>query len=323
MKPHLFPHTYLPVAIFKKIVSIFGPVKLYQPWQMSSSNRSDNTDLEMINPPENLKPRSGIKAMLSNYRQWTDQHRDKEIREFLRFSEKTNTNDGSTWEIRQLLKTSADSAVPEKTEEIILKWHILLHLAHEVEKQDFEVKDMMKTLKGKGAILAGALQDAGETKNLMDDMSGTSASDIQDSINVGLVLASWFGLFGGYLKKNDVLITANCRVLDYITAQWNDEPSGTAKPETVSFSLPARFWSGPPSSDDKTITKMRELISNFGKDPIRSVKGLKELTGDVQKSSDEVSCISLKYFPDQEELINGHDSILKDILGKTIIFLPE
>jgi hypothetical protein len=318
MKTHLFPHSYLPGATLKKIVSLFGPARLYQPWHMDSTNGAGNAGLEIINPPETMKPGTGIKAILSNYRQWVDQNRDRGIREFLKFSEKTNVNDNSTWEIKKLLKTSTLPASQEKPEETILKWHILLHLAHEVERQEFEVRDMMKALKGKGAVLAGALQDADETKNLLDDMPGLSPTDIQDSINIGLVLTAWFGLFSGYLEKNDVLITLSSRAMDYISAQWDDafQDDRAANPETVSFKLP--------EADDRLITTMRRLISDFGNDPVRGLNGLKELageSGELQKSSDDASCISLKHFPAREVEIKG-DSILKHISGKTIILFP-
>jgi hypothetical protein len=106
--------------------------------------------------------------------------------------------------------------------------------------------------------------------------------------------------------------------MDYISNQWSDafQDERAASPEMVSFKLP--------EADDRLITTMRGLISDFGNDPVRGMNGLKELTGksgEALNSSDDASYISLKHFPAREAEIKG-DGILKDIIGKTIIFLP-
>lgn len=329
LKAHLFPHTYLPEMMIGKIISLFGPVRIYQPWFMDSKEPFHGAGLETVNPPDNLKPAADIKAMLSGYRQWIDQNRDRGLREFLRASEKAHPGDNSTWEIRQLLKAGTVPPLAGK-EETILKWHVLLHLADEVERRNFEIADMMKALKKRGSVLAGALQDPDETKSFLDDMQGLETTGIEDGPDMGLVLNAWFGLFGGYLEKDSALITCSRHAMDYASTQWDEafSKNDDASPQEISFNIPSLSSSDLHSNNkieadnQAAMMKLRELIFGFGEDQARSTNGLRALAGELgetQQPSEAVSNISLKYFPASEK-ITGGEGILKDIMGKTIIY---
>jgi hypothetical protein len=333
LKAHLFPHTYLPEMMIEKIISLFGPVRIYQPWFLDPKGSLMRPGLEAVTPQDNLKPGADIKAMLSGYRQWFDQNRDKGIREFLRVSEKARPGDSSTWEIRQLLKSGAVPSAAGKGEETTLRWHVLLHLADEVERRNFEIAEMMNALKKRGSVLAGVLQDPDETKSFFDDMQGLDTADSKDGPDMGLVLNAWFGLFGGYLEKDSVLITCSRHVMDSISTQWDEAfaKNNDASPLTVSFYIPSPSSSELQPNDKMADTraavmKLRELIFGFGEDPIRCMNGLKVLAGELeetQKPSEEASNISLKHFPANEKIAEG-EGLLKDITGKTIIyFSPE
>jgi hypothetical protein len=333
LKANLFPHTYLPGMMIEKIISIFGPVRIYQPWFMDSKDSFNGTGLETLSPPDNLRPGADVKAMLTGYRQWIDQNRDKVSREFLRVSEKARQGDGSTWEIRHQLKAGAGSSVAGN-KEATLKWHMLLHLADDIERRKFEIAEMVNAMKKKSPVLAGALQDPDETEALLDDMRGLESIDIQVSPDIGLILNAWFSIFGGYLDKNAALITCSRHVMDYISSRWNDEftNENEVSPQSVSFKLPTGPWSDLPL-DNKieadmqvNVMKMRELLSGLGEDPARTINGLKTLAGELgepEKTSVEASAISLKYFPTRE-MITESGSVLKHIMGKMIIhFSPE
>jgi hypothetical protein len=330
-KAHLFPHSYLPTSILNKLISFIGPVTVYQPWFLEPSDSL--RDIETINPPENLKPKADIKAILSGYRLWTEQNRDRGSREFLKFSKKNNKDDGSSWEIRRLLKAGADPSLAAKEEERTLKWHIILHLAHEVERQNFEVRDMMDSLKKRGPVLAGALQEPYEAKGFIDDTLELEQIDVRDTLNIGLILDAWFGLFSGYLEKDAVLITCNSHVMDYISTRWNEDfaINNDASPQTVSFNLPL-LSSSELHSENRieadaraAVMKMRELIFGFGENLVRSINGfnaLAEEPAETQKPSEATSNISMVYFP-AREMMTGRNSIIKNVMGKTIIFLSS
>jgi hypothetical protein len=333
LKAHLFPHTYLPEMMIGKIISIFGPVRIYQPWFMDTKGSLKDSGLETVNPPDNLKPEADIKAILSGYRQWIDQNRDKGLRGFLSASEKARLGDSSTWEIRQLLKAGAVPSAAGKEKETTLRWHVLLHLADEVERRNFEIAEMMKALKKKGPVLAGALQVPDETKTFLDDMPGLEMADVQGGPNMGLILSAWFGLFGGYLEKNALLITCSRHLMDYVSTQWDESfaKNNDARPQTVSFNIPSLYSSelqpNNKMADTKaSVMKLRESIFKFGEEPTLCMNRLKALAGKLEETkipSEEDSNLSLKYFPASERIIEGN-GILKDIMCKTIIyFSPE
>jgi hypothetical protein len=330
-KAHLFPHSYLPPSVLNKLIYFIGPVRNYQPWFLETADSLIN--LDKINPPENLKPKADIKAILSGYRLWTGQNRDRGSREFLKFSKKTYKDDDSTWEIKRHLKAAADPSLASKEEESTLKWHVILHLAHEVERQNFEIRDMMDSLKKRRPVLAGALQEPDEAKGFLDDTLGLEPIDNQDTLNIGLILDAWFGLFNGYIEKDAVLITCNSHVMDYISSLWEDEFAGkdAASPQTLSFKLPQPVWFEHEPDDrtrkdiHETMMKMRELILGSEEDPALKMNELKALAREFEKMlpegmPEEMSSITMKYFP-STALHESFDSMnfLRHIAGKIII----
>jgi len=283
-KPHLFPHSYLPVSAIKKVISLFGPVRIYQPWFINPPEFIKNIELEIVNPPDYLKPKEDLKAILSGYRLWAEQNHDRSHREILKFSDRTYQDDNATWEIRRLLRGAAQPSAAAKEKELTLKWHLLLHLAYEIERQNFEVRDMLNALKEKGPLVAGALHDPGEMKNSFTDMADLAASDAPDALNIGLALDAWFGLFAGYLNENDLLITCSNSVMDYISMQWDD----TALEGKVA----------------DPFTMKREVEEGYPWDLSQGETG-----------------ITLRHFPSFPEGSSESKKILRHIAGKTIVFV--
>ena len=83
MTSYLFPHFNPPESTLKKIVSFLGPFKVCLPWFMSPPPFIDSVPVEILYPPENLKPKDNFKAMLSEYRSWVKQNQDKTYMEIL------------------------------------------------------------------------------------------------------------------------------------------------------------------------------------------------------------------------------------------------
>jgi hypothetical protein len=333
-KVHIFPHSYLPGPAINKIISFFGPVNIYQPWFIDDPDLK-GIDLEIIKPPDNLKPKEDVKAILSGYRNWAELNHDRSRQEILKFGKKADEDESATWEIRRLLRGAAQPAVEITEEEMTLKWHLLLHLAHEIERQNMEIMDMMNALKKKGPVLAGVLQDPGESRGILDDSPGLMPADMPDNLNTGRIVEAWFGLFNGYASGNDLLITYSNRVMDYFSSRWDDEfaDNKAAIPQYTSFRAPD-FSLYEPREDDKTgklrleaVMKIRELILGLSEDPEPNINRLGALTRGLEEAfpSDLARkgfSVGLRHFP----AMDGGGSfegigILKHITGKTIILV--
>ena len=292
-------------------------------------------ELEILNPPDSLMPKEDIRPMLSEYHRWAQENYDRSHREIIKFSDKAYQDDNSTWEIRRQLKGAVQPAVAAREDASALRWHLLLHLAYESERQDSEIRDMLNALKEKGSLVAGALHDPGEIKNSFTDMADLAAGDVPDALNIGLALDAWFGLFAGYLGDNDLLITCSNSVMDYVSMQWDDAvfERRVEKPFAVSLRLPDLFPSGNSGGDrlaDKNnlhdiVMKIRSMIPGAREDPYRYMNELQALKREVEVSyqleaSRWPSEIAIRYFPPVSGGLTEDNKLLRHINGRIVIF---
>lgn len=327
-KPHLFLHSYLPEPTVRKIISFFGSVRIYQPWFMNPPDFFKNLKLEVFNPPIELKPREDFMETLSGYRLWAEQNYERSYKEIVKFSETACRDDSAIWEIRRLLRGVAQPAPGTKAEELTMKWHVLLHLAADIEKQYFELMNMMNDLKEKRPILEGALHDPGEAEGIFDDMGDITTVDMPYNFNIGSAMDAWFSLFSGYINKKDLLITCNRRLFDYISSKWDDftEKEKTSSSHFFSFTLPDISSEG---KKEKDIVKIRRLLLGFGEDPNRCLNELALLTREAEKAFPQDSLqgsikFYIRYFP---SISCGRsieaDDLLRHIVGNTVILMSE
>ncbi|MBN1626644.1 MAG: hypothetical protein JW944_08970 [Deltaproteobacteria bacterium] len=325
-KIHLFPHSYLPESAIRKLLSLFGPLRVYLPWFMNPPGFFKNYELEVINPPEDYRPEEGFKAIVSGYRAWAEQNHDRSLMETLKISGSASQDDGAAWEIRRLLKGEAKSVPGTKDRELPLKHHLILHLASEIEMRHFEITGMIEEMKGKGPVLAGLSDYPDEGQDVFADMDDIVESGIQDCMNDRQMMDAWFGLFGGYIKEDDILATCRRSVMDYISSQWDE---AVAEGETsvsyfVSLSLPFR---NPETYKEGDMAKIRKLALGFNEDPERYISKIKGFGKALEntfscESSQPVLKIQIRHFPKiSVDVSFERNGLLRRISGKTIILV--
>ena len=311
-----------------ELVSFFGPVRIYLPWFMDAPRFFKDVMLEIINPPEDLKPGGDFKAVLSGCHGWAEQGHDRSLMEMLKLSSFSSQNDGATWDIRRLLKDTVRSGPGMKGEDLPLKDHLLLHLASQIERRQFEIIDMMNGMRERGVLLAAALDDTDNAKGIFTDTDDMTIAGITDNVNIRSLLDAWFGLFSGYIKENDLLITCSRGVMGYIESQWEDgkgSEKGTKAIRSISFNLPRPFS---PGYREEDIMKIRELILGSGEDPEKSMDGLHKILGDFEKKpatglSKDTLNISLRYFPHISctWMTPCNKEIISQIAGKAVVLV--
>ena len=208
----LFPHVYLPELTVKKILSFFGPLTICQPWFMDrpifGSGASEGNAVQVLHPPENMKPEKGFVTRLSEYRQWIEQNSDRGYTEFLQVSQDDDLTENTTWEIRQMIRRGGkQTSVPQ--EDPALKWHLILHLAQDVEDQRLEADKALKALKEKDVPLKGIVEESEDMESLLGDLSPFESEPMGNEHRLRQILEAWGALFGGYLKENDLLVTSS------------------------------------------------------------------------------------------------------------------
>lgn len=220
---NIFPHSCLPEPVIKKILPFFGLITIFQPWFMGRPFFVEETDdinsIQILNPPINLNPGEGFKRLLSEYRGWIRNNQEKSSIEFLKACQGIEPNENSTWEIRQMLRRiDRHTSVPEEDDSI--RWHLILHLAQEIEDQRLEADRILNALKEKKSPLEGIIEEGAD--NIFEDLPKFESEPIMGENSLRQVLEAWFALFGGHLKGDDFLVTFNQHVMEYVSESWED-----------------------------------------------------------------------------------------------------
>ena len=128
------PHSSVPEKKLKAILSFFGSVKVGQPWFTDQPvPLPDSGAVQLLYPPENLKPSGDFRRLLAEYRGWARTNHDKGFDSFLAFKEQKLQGEEATWEIRGELRHK-ERQPREARRQHTLKWHLFLHLAQEIEE---------------------------------------------------------------------------------------------------------------------------------------------------------------------------------------------
>ncbi len=143
------------------------------PWYMEPpealSKLSDDSRVTILYPPETLKPGRDFVSLLSEYRLWMKENMGKTPS----LSTPDPQKKEASWEIRKTIR-SKEGNNSETEKDRIIRLHLILHLAGELEKENAEVEASLKHLKITGSPLREALGDEDLAKGLLDDLPLTS-----------------------------------------------------------------------------------------------------------------------------------------------------
>ena len=239
----LFPHTFLTGRALKKILALFGRLTICQPWYMETPPEPAGTDtsssVHILNPPPALKPKGDFKKLLSEYMFWIRQNPG--IGYAASFNVwKTASSEDKPWEIRQMIRRGqgvSDVSPDNNT----LKWHLILHLARELEENQMDAGEMLNQLKQEKSPLAGALEDASGSKGLLEDLTPTEAEPLMAKHRLRHIFEAWTGLFGEYLPDNGFLITLDQHVMDHAIDIFEDTAVKPAEKIEQTFSPELRL----------------------------------------------------------------------------------
>ena len=165
----LFPHSRLSEFIIIKIIPLLNPMRIYIPWFMDPPLFARDKSIEVLYPPENMKPQKELNTVLSEYHRWAEQNHDRNYLEILKAVGDIEPLENTTWKIRQMITGSLQS-YSGKSEEKTTRWHMLLHLAGELEEQRFEADNILAALKRKKPLLEGSIEKTIGVKSLFRDL---------------------------------------------------------------------------------------------------------------------------------------------------------
>ncbi len=169
----LFPHCYITEKNLKRILPIVKRLTICQPWFMEEPlpvlKRDKASFIDILLPPDNMKPKEDFKRLLSEYQFWMRQNQDRGYAAFLRATQKTALSEDTQWEIRQMIRqTGQDTPVSQESQ--ALKWHLILHLERAFEKNLMAADDLLKQVKQQKSPLKDALGEETQVQNMFDDL---------------------------------------------------------------------------------------------------------------------------------------------------------
>jgi hypothetical protein len=188
---------------------------------------SQSGAVEILRPPEDLKPSGDFSGLLAEYRSWIRTSHDKGFDAFLAFKEQKSHGEEATWEIRGELRHK-ESQPDEFRRQYTLKWHLFLHLAQEIEKERGEAEELLSTLKEKDSPLKGLIEEE-EAPGPLSDLPQLEGSPVLSETGMNQVLEAWFSLFEEHLKGEVILLTLSPVVFQYLCDTWEEWGEGSAE----------------------------------------------------------------------------------------------
>ena len=222
----LFPYSHIAYPDLRKILDLFGRLTICQPWfidiPLPTSKTQDLSLVHIVRPPSHLKPKGDIKGLLSEYKLWIRYNQDKGYAASLRAAMETPTSEDTSWEIRKTISRMEEGfSIP--LDENILKWHIVLHLAWELEKNMVGAIETLNKVKQQKPPLEDALEKPASSHGLLDDLSQSEMYPFLDNHLLRQVFEAWLGLFRGYLQNDVLLITFDRHVMNCVMEIFEDK----------------------------------------------------------------------------------------------------
>jgi len=335
----LFPSAYLQETNLKKILSFFGPLTIFQPWHMDRrillSESKALEPVQVVNPPVDLKPMEGFRRVLSNFKSWIGANPDQGYNAFLSARGGIDQDsEDSTWEIRKAVRRGIEKSAEPKPSPV-LKWHLALHLAQEIEDERQEADALLRGLREKDSPLKGVVEEGGG-ENLFYDLPAFGKEPVMEENQLEQVYEAWFSLFGGFLKEQTLLVTMNQQVMDHVSGIWHEYVTGDGHADEMSVAFRAPDLSHL-SLEDLLSAKaqvfgrpfmgeVRKAIMAFSENPIGSVTVLKQHANEIEKAfpeglRDGSLMITANYL--KPGVPRKKRGLLRRFSGKTIILVSE
>ena len=217
----LFPHTFVNDLTYQKLGSQINKLAIMQPWFMENPLSGDDwadkqtLDIKICKPLADMKPKIDFMGLLAEYRGWIREGIHKDSVLFLQNLAKSDISEAPPWEIRKLIKNHSETD-SDKLDQQIIKWHLILHLAREMEANQSDSDALLYDLQQKPSPLTG-LFDADSSKgNFLKYLPDTTSPPLMDIYHVHLIFEAWFGLFGNHMQEYEFLVTYDIQVIKAI-----------------------------------------------------------------------------------------------------------
>jgi hypothetical protein len=237
----LCPDSSVPEKRLRVILSFFGAVTICRPWFMDYPvPLSQSGKVRVLYPPDDVKPSGEFKRLLSEYRVWIRTSHDKGFDAFLAFNEQKSQGEEATWEIRHQLRVKGGGQQEDRKRNA-LRWNLFLHLAQEIQEEEREAQDLLRTLKKKDSPLKGLIEEE-EPPDPLSDLPEREGTLMLSETGLAQVLKAWFCLFKRHLSGEEILLTLSPAVFQYLSDTWEEYGEGSGEETTLRDAVVLRYF---------------------------------------------------------------------------------
>jgi hypothetical protein len=290
--------------------------------------------VQVLKPPGDLKPAEGFRRILAEFKNWIGANPDKAYRAFLWAGGMDQGPEDTTWAIRKALRQGRDQNGGAKPSPA-LKWHLVLHLAQEIEDDRQEAETLLRALREKDSPLKGTVEEEG-AESLFYDLPAFGEEPIMEENRLLQVYEAWFSLFGGRLKDHELLVTTSPQVVAHVSGVWQEYVLGAeeAAETQVAFRVPdlshlrledlLRLRAQ--ALEVPVLGEVRKAILAVWEDPKAHVSFLKERAGEIEAAfpggeGDGNLLITMNYL--KEGVPERIHAVWGAFSGKTLILVSK
>jgi len=234
----LFPHARLSSREQGRILSFFDSLSVCVPWHLDLAEAAAEGTARIVRPPEALDPGEPFLKALHEYLDWVRLHGDRSGLSFLKTGAGMGEQEDPLWEIRRRIREGGAPDSPSGTGDAF-RWHLILHLADEWERQRSEADRILNALRDKRSPLNGLTDDSNDIRNLFEDLPGFDWAPEAAQSNPSPTLEAWLGLFEKRLDPKDLLVTLDHRYIEHLIGLWADSAGEPGmEPPLIRFSYP-------------------------------------------------------------------------------------
>lgn len=332
----LFPHTGLEEIQMKWVLSFFDAITLCLPWYMEPppwivTLKKDDL-IHIMRSSATMKPEPSFPSLLAEYRKWARENLDRGFVSHYGARWDPDSFIENTWKIRQTIRGNHGGNQAEEDTRF-LKWHLVLHLARELEEMQSEAASLLTASYEKGSPLQVLFED--DSSNREGEISDSALDLDLRRANLTQVLNAWFGLFGKFVKESPLLLTWDEEVWKAFS-EGDDENSGKGEmdltfrmqwPELSRYPMDELMDLKKKYFNENPFREMKRGVAHFGQNPSSEMSNLDRLKKEVDailpwgvsdsRMELQLRSISLQATAGEQEKIEEE----RQAVQKTLVFL--
>ncbi len=320
MTIHLISYNHSGLSLLNEITPCFSPLKIYVPWGGTVPEYVDNREIIASYPPEDYKPEADFDRLLDECFNWAYEQGEKSRKEIIKTGHTSPTSNESLRHIKTIL-TSSISDSSER--DMILRWHMLLHLANRLEENRSDANRMLENLKKYPSPLLDNADLTENTRYPLENLREMTPEAFINDANIKQLLKAWHGLFNSLTDKGDILLTIDRPVFDCLSEECNIYNNDLSAPEIVSFKSPL-FKRSDINSAEITLGNDVHNIVSSNMEQADKIAALKKLTTEFetmyQASPMEKHINFSIFFFRSPEKPEEKESFIRFLSGRAIIF---